>query len=73
MEKGRWKMRKNGKRKEENEKLLFAFRKPLELFQGLPKWKFLPGKYLSHTGKKSGKVTLPPPLKIFPVTPLFVS
>ena len=41
------------------------------LFWGLTRWKFLPGKRLNHTGKKSGK-WLPPPRNIFPVTPLRV-
>ena len=48
------------------------FLKPLKFVWGLPKWTILPGKIIFHTGKKSGKVTLPP-LKNIPLMPLRVS
>ena len=52
--------------------VLFTFRKPLKLFWGLPKWKFLPEKAKITPGKKSGKVTLPLLQKNFPVKPLLL-
>ena len=39
----------------------FHFSKPLKFIRGLPKRKILPGKRAFHAGKKTLKVTLPPP------------
>ena len=48
------------------------FSKPLKFVLGLQKWKFSTGKKHSTPGKKSGKMTLPPQKKNFPVTPLCI-
>ena len=51
--------------------LLFTFENDRNLCFGsdLPKWEFSTGKKHFRTGKKSGKMTLPPQ-KNMPVTPL---
>ena len=53
--------------------LLFAchFSKPRKFVLGLPKWKFSTGKKHFTPGKKSGKMTLTPSEKKFPITPLW--
>ena len=49
----------------------FHFSKPLKFVLGLTKWEFSTGKKHFTTGKKSGKMTLPP-LKNIPLTPLLL-
>ena len=51
--------------------LLFTFQNHSNLFWVYQNGNFLPGKRLFKPGKKSRKMTLPPP-KIFPVTPLWI-
>ena len=48
----------------------FHFSKPLKFVLGVPKWEFSNGKKDSRREKKSGKMTLMPPLKNIPLTPL---
>ena len=65
---GKWKI--EGKKYENDQRtFLYTFWNHWNLFRVYQNGKFLPGKSIFHTRKKSGIVTLPP-LKDIPLTPL---